>query len=80
MDKKVINDLCSKAFQLDEVFHCIHSPDDEGVVALCVACSCHPDRGGLFLEAAVKYKLSLSQSIYLAILFGLLWHWLYFWC
>ena len=66
MDQKIIHESKLNELQIDAVMNCIHSPDEEGVVALCIPCSCHPDRGGLFLQAAVKYNLSLSRSIYIA--------------
>jgi histidinol phosphatase-like enzyme len=66
MDQKIITESKKHELQIDAVMNCIHSPDEDGVVALCIPCSCHPDRGGLFLQAAVKYNLSLSRSTYLA--------------
>ena len=42
-----------------------YTQDADGNEALCVSCSCHPSKGGLFLDASVKYSLSLSQCYYL---------------
>ena len=67
MNDKIIQQLLKYKLAVDATMNCIHSPDDEGLMALCIPCSCHPSRGGMYLEAAVKYKLSLSQSAYLAL-------------
>ena len=56
----------TKSNKLLDQLNCIHHEDADGNEALSVSCSCHPRKGGLFLDAAVKYSLSLSQCHYLS--------------
>ena len=65
INQKLFEKLELLSLRPAEILNCIHCPDSQGVDALCISCSCHPDRGGLFLQAAVRHHLSLSSSFYL---------------
>lgn len=67
IDHSLKESIIEKYPNLLDQLNCIHHQDADGNEALCVSCSCHPSKGGLFLDAAVKYSLSLSQSYYLYI-------------
>jgi histidinol phosphatase-like enzyme len=65
IDETLKESIVKKHPNLLDQLNCIHHQDADGNEALCVSCSCHPSKGGLFLNAAVKYSLSLSQCYYL---------------
>ena len=62
---EITEEIKTKLKKVLDVFYCIHCDESEGNAALCISCSCHPKKGGMFLEAAVKHELSLSKSFYL---------------
>ncbi len=55
-----------EGFNLLDVIYCIHCEESDGNAALCIPCSCHPKKGGMMLNAAIKHGLSLSKSSYLS--------------
>ena len=65
IDASLKESISKKYPKLLDQLNCIHHHDANGNEALCVSCSCHPSKGGLFLDASVKYSLSLSQCYYL---------------
>ena len=65
IDIKLNNYLDEWDFKLIDQINCIHDENIEGNEALSVSCSCHPLKGGMFLDSSVKHKLSLSKCYYM---------------
>src|SRR5574341_1175512 len=61
--KKLIRMLEEEGAVIDDLYYCPHHPNEGIIEQYAVNCACRKPKPGMFLEAARKYNIDLTQSL-----------------